>query len=53
MERQRLSSSRMSSLSKLVLVCHELLFVSSSFVICLAVSSGMEVKREMTSKDIK
>ncbi len=41
MERQRLSSSRMSSLSKLVLVCHESSLVSSSFVIRLAVSSGI------------
>ncbi len=42
----------MSLLSKLVLVCHESLLVSSSFVIRLAVSNGMDVKRETTSKDI-
>ena len=42
----------MSLLSKLVLVCHESLLVSSWFVIRLAVSSGMDVKREKTSKDI-
>ncbi len=42
----------MSLLSKLVLVCHESLLVRSSFVIRLAVSSGMDVKREKTSKDI-
>ncbi len=41
----------MSSLSKLVLVCHESSLVSSSFVIRLAVSSGMDVNRETTSKD--
>ena len=52
MEEQRLSSSRISSLSKLVFECHELLLVSSSFMIRLAVSSGMDVKRETTSKDI-
>ena len=46
MERQRLSGSRMPSLSKLVLVFHESLLVSSSFVIRLAVFSGMDVKRE-------
>ena len=43
----------MSSLSKLVRDCHESLLVSSSLVIRLAVSSGMDVKRETTSKDIK
>ncbi len=42
----------MSSLSKLVLVCHESSLVSSSFVIRLNVSSGMDVNRETTSKDI-
>ncbi len=42
----------MSLLSKLVLVCYESLLVSSSFVIRLAVSSGMDVKREKTSKNI-
>ena len=42
----------MSSLSKLVLECHESLLVGSSFVIRLAVSSGMDVKRKTTSKDI-
>ena len=40
----------MSSLSKLALDCHELL-LSGSFVIRLAVSSGMDVKRETTSKN--
>ena len=41
----------MSSLSKLALDCHELLLLSGSFVIRLAVSSGMDVKRETTSKN--
>ncbi len=40
----------MSSLSKLVLVCHESSLGSSSFVIRLTVSSGMDVNRETTSK---
>ena len=44
--------SSLISLSKLVVVCHEASLVSCSFVICLAVSSGMDVKRETTSKDI-
>ena len=40
----------MSSLSKLVLDCHESLLVSSSFVTRLAVSCGMDVKRETTTE---
>ena len=43
----------MSSLCKDVLVCHEQSFVSRSFVIYLAVSIGMEVNKETTSKDMK
>ena len=43
----------MSSLPKLVRDCHESLLVRRSLVIGLAVSSGMDVKRETTSNDIK
>ena len=42
----------MSSLCSAVLVCHEQSFVSKSFVICFAVSRGIEVNKETTSKDI-
>ena len=34
----------MSSLCNAVLVCHEQSFVRKSFVICFAVSRGMEIK---------
>ena len=37
----------MSFLSSPVLVCHELSLISSSFVMRLAVSSGMEVRRHV------
>ena len=53
MERHRSSSSRMSCLSSLVLDCHDSSLVSSSFVMRLAVSTGIDVNRETTSKDIK
>ena len=52
MERHKSSSSRMSSLSSPVLVCQEQSFVSRSFVMRLAVSRGMEVNKDTTSKDI-
>ena len=42
----------MSSLFSPVLACHELSFVSSSSVIRFAVSSGIEVNKDTTSKDI-
>ncbi len=42
----------MSSLFSPVLACHELSFVSSSSVIRFAVSSGVEVNKDTTSKDI-
>ena len=42
----------MSCLSSLVLVCYDSSQVRSSFVMRFAVSSGMDVKRETTSKDI-
>ena len=43
----------MSCLSSLVLVYHDSSSVSSSFVMRLAVSRGIDVNREMTSKDNK
>ena len=42
----------MSSLPKLVLLSHDSSLFSSSFVMHLAVSRGLDVKRETTTKDI-
>ena len=50
-ERQRLSKSRMLFLSSCVVACQGLSFLSTSFVICLAMSSGMDVNSDATSQD--
>ena len=42
----------MSCILSSVFVCHEVLLVSSFSVISRAVSSGMEVNKETTSKEI-
>jgi hypothetical protein len=43
----------MSCILSCVCDCHEVLLVSGGFlVICLAVSRGMEVNKETTSKEI-
>ena len=48
-ERQRWSKSKISFLCSCVVACQVLSFVSSSFVICLAMFSGMDVKSDVTS----
>jgi hypothetical protein len=42
----------MSCILSSVFICHEVLLVSSFSVICRAVSSGIEVNKETTSKEI-
>ena len=42
----------MSCVLSCVCDCHEVLLVSSFLVICLAVSRGMKVNKETTSKEI-